>query len=104
MTPERRADTLPGAAGWARGSQLLIGTRPAFTPNPKNASRNTPHRRPSGRVATACRIAANSPLRAAAAKRKKASAPASVPASPTANIIQPARMLESRSSSKTTRR
>ncbi len=41
ITPDMSAETLLGAEGWAFGSQVCIGTRPAFVPNPSSASTNT---------------------------------------------------------------
>ena len=35
---------LVGATGWASGNQLLTGTSPALTPNPKNESRKIANR------------------------------------------------------------
>ena len=41
ITADSSAETLVGATGWASGSQLLTGTRPALTAKPKKDSRNT---------------------------------------------------------------
>jgi len=45
MTPDRKAETWLGAAGWASGSQTWAGTKPAFVPKPTRPSRKaTPAR------------------------------------------------------------
>ena len=54
MAADMRAETGPGASGWARGSQTCSGTAPAFDPNPTTASTNAasaPRARGAGRRA-----------------------------------------------------
>ena len=44
MAADMRAETGPGASGWARGSHTCSGTAPAFEPNPTTASTNAVER------------------------------------------------------------
>ncbi len=58
MAADIRADTGPGASGWARGSQTCRGTMPAFEPNPTTASTNALSRTQGGRWADLAAMAA----------------------------------------------
>ncbi len=49
MAADIRADTGPGASGWARGSHTCRGTMPAFDPNPTTASTKALSRTQTGR-------------------------------------------------------
>ena len=51
MAADIRADTGPGASGWARGSHTCSGTMPAFEPNPTTASTKALLRTQAGRCA-----------------------------------------------------
>jgi hypothetical protein len=51
ITPLISAETWLGAAGWASGSQMCSGTRPALEPAPMSASRNT---RPAAKASGCC--------------------------------------------------
>src|SRR6266571_3407353 len=43
-TPDISAEILVGAAGWASGNHTWSGMTPAFTPNPRTKSANSPSR------------------------------------------------------------
>jgi len=90
ITAESSAETFVGATGWASGSQLLTGTRPALTPNPAKESRNTAHRTPGGRPAAAARIAVKSIDPAPSASSSSARAARIIPASLIASMTKPA--------------
>src|SRR5271166_4509782 len=49
MAADIRADTGPGASGWARGSHTCRGTAPAFDPKPTSASTKAVLRTQAGR-------------------------------------------------------
>ena len=96
ITADSKAETFVGATGWASGSQLLTGTSPALTANPKNDSRKIAQ--PTCIVKMrAQRTAArsNSSVPAAPATRMNAIATAMVPASLIANMTKPACELSS---------
>ncbi|EKD34071.1 MAG: hypothetical protein ACD_75C02481G0003 [uncultured bacterium] len=53
ITPDMIAEIWLGAAGWAWGSQIWMGTTPAFEPKPRNARKKTSSLASSGMVAKA---------------------------------------------------
>src|ERR1035441_7658365 len=70
MAPDMRAETGPGASGWARGSQTCSGTAPAFEEKPARASRNARERTAGESPPAWARIAAKDWLRAGVVLRR----------------------------------
>ena len=79
MAADIRADTGPGASGWARGSHTWSGTMPAFDPNPTTASTKALSRTQAGRCADRAAMAANDWLPAWVARRTRPTSRAAAP-------------------------
>ena len=78
MAADMRAETGPGASGWARGSHTCSGTAPAFEPNPTTASTNAVERTQGARCGPWAAITAKDwlPERSASSTNAKSNAAA----------------------------
>ncbi len=79
MAADMRAETGPGASGWARGSQTWSGTAPAFEANPTTASTNAVERTQGARCGPWAAITAKDWLPARSANSTKPRSNAAAP-------------------------